>query len=191
MARSDLLWLDSDVILDWLADRKPWDSAASEIIERSICGEWALCFSPLTLANVHYIYRKHSGTADSLNAIATLAKIGRVATMDSGHVTQALSTGRSDFEDELQIASASSLPELTAIITRNLADYSHGSVPANRCRSGRQRSSDALPQMPKRLRPTPIPRSGWRPLVPSATRRSMLRPVRFPSRWNPSTRHPE
>ncbi len=130
MARSDLLWLDSDVILDWLANRKPWDAAATEIIERAILGEWALCFSPLTLANVHYIYRKHSGNADSLNAIATLARIGGIATMDSGHVKQALASGHADFEDELQIASATALPGLTSIITRNLTDYSHGPVPA-------------------------------------------------------------
>jgi predicted nucleic acid-binding protein len=130
MARSDLLWLDSDVILDWLANRKPWDAAATEIIERAILGQWALCFSPLTLANVHYIYRKYSGNAESLSAIATLAKIGCIATMDSGHVRQALASGHSDFEDELQIASASTLPGITAIITRNLADYSHAPVPA-------------------------------------------------------------
>ena len=110
MARSDSLWLDSDVILDWLANRKPWAAAATEIIERAILGEWALCFSPLTLANVHYIYRKHSGNAESLDAITTLARIGSIATMDSGHVSQALASGHSDFEDELQIASASTLP---------------------------------------------------------------------------------
>lgn len=130
MARSDLLWLDSDVLLDWLANRKPWDAAAIEIIERSILGEWALCFSPLTLANVHYIYRKHSGGAQSLSAIVALANIGSVATMDSGHVSQALASGHSDFEDELQIASASTHPGVTAIITRNLTDYGHSSIPA-------------------------------------------------------------
>ncbi|MCX6874893.1 MAG: PIN domain-containing protein [Verrucomicrobia bacterium] len=130
MARSESLWLDSDVILDWLANRKPWDAAATEIIERAILGEWALWFSPLTLANVHYIYRKHSGHAEALAAIQTLAKIGNIATMDSGHVMRALAGGQADFEDELQIASASALPELTSIITRNLPDYAHGPVPA-------------------------------------------------------------
>jgi predicted nucleic acid-binding protein len=128
VARSDSLWLDSDVILDWLANREPWDAAATEIIERAILGEWALCFSPLTLANVHYIYRKHSGNAESLNAIATLAKIGSIATMDSSHVRRALASGHSDFEDALQIASASTVAGLTAIITRNLTDYSHAPV---------------------------------------------------------------
>jgi len=130
MARSESLWLDSDVILDWLANRKPWDAAASEIIERAILGEWALWFSPLTLANVHYIYRKNSGIAEALTAIQTLAKIGNIATMDSGHVMRALASGQADFEDELQIASASALPELTSIITRNLPDYAHGPVPS-------------------------------------------------------------
>jgi predicted nucleic acid-binding protein len=107
--------LDSDVIPDWLANRKPWDAAATEIIERAILGDWALWFSPLTLANVHYIYRKHSGNAEALTAIQTLAKIGNIATMDSGHVMRALASGQADFEDELQIASASALPELTSI----------------------------------------------------------------------------
>lgn len=63
----------------------------------------ALVF-PLTLANVHYIYRKHSGNAEALTAIQTLAKIGNIATMDSGHVMRALANCQTDFEDELQIA---------------------------------------------------------------------------------------
>lgn len=50
--------------------------------------------------------------------------------MDSGHVTQALASGHSDFEDEMQIASASSLPGLSSVITRNIPDYAHSSIPA-------------------------------------------------------------
>jgi hypothetical protein len=50
--------------------------------------------------------------------------------LDSGHVEQALASGHTDFEDELQIARASTHPGITVIITRNLADYSHGSIPA-------------------------------------------------------------
>jgi hypothetical protein len=44
MARSESLWLDSDIILDWLANRQPWDAAATELIERSVRGEWTLWF---------------------------------------------------------------------------------------------------------------------------------------------------
>lgn len=130
MARSDALWLDSDVILDWLAARQPWDASATEIIERAILGEWVLWFSPLTLANVHYIYRKHAGAAKAITAIQTLTDAGVIATMDSSHVMQAIASGHSDFEDEIQIASANAVTGLTAIITRNLPDYSHSPVPA-------------------------------------------------------------
>ena len=130
MARSDSLWLDSDIILDWLAARQPWDAAATEIIERAVLGEWALWSSPLTLANVYYIYRKHAGAPNAIAAIQTLTNTALIATMDSSHVMQAIGSGHSDFEDEIQIAGASAVTGLTAIITRNLPDYAHSPVPA-------------------------------------------------------------
>jgi hypothetical protein len=110
------------MILDWLANRKPWDAAATEPIERSVRGEWTLWFSPLTLANVHYVYRKQAGAAKAIVAIHNLAKSGNIATMASDHVTQALASGHSDFEDAKQIACAGSVPGLSSIITRNLPD---------------------------------------------------------------------
>ena len=130
MARSNSLWLDSDVILDWLAARQPWDDAATEIIERAVLGEWVLWFSPLTLANVHYIYRTHAGAAKAAAAIQTLTNLGSIATMDSSQVMQAVASGHRDFEDEIQIACANAVPGLTAIITWNLPDYSRSPVPA-------------------------------------------------------------
>ena len=130
MALSDCLWLDSDIILDWLAQRQPWNAAAKELIRRGVQGAWDLCFSPLTLANVHYIYRKQAGSDQTLIAIRKLASLGKVISMDATHVQQALASGRTDFEDALQIACASQIPVLSAIITRNLSDYAHGPVPA-------------------------------------------------------------
>lgn len=129
MAHSESLWLDSDVILDWLAARQPWDAAATEIIERAVLGHWVIWFSPLTLANIHYVYRKQAGAAKAMDAIRSLAEIGNIASIESNHVLQAITSGKSDFEDGIQIASASSLPDLAAIITRNLRDYSHSPVP--------------------------------------------------------------
>ena len=129
MARSETLWLDSDIILDWLAHRQPWDAAAKELLKRSVRDEWDICFSPLTLANVHYVYRKQAGTDKTLIAIRHLVSIGKVIGLDATHVQQALASGHRDFEDELQIACASHIPGLSAIITRNLSDYAHSPVP--------------------------------------------------------------
>lgn len=130
MARSDLLWLDSDVLLDWLAARQPREAAATEIIERAIAGDWRPTYSTLTLANIFYLYRKLAGTEKALGTIGTLSRLGTIADLTAAHVHVALATARPDFEDELQIACAASVAGLTAIITRNVADYAHSPVPA-------------------------------------------------------------
>jgi predicted nucleic acid-binding protein len=135
MARSEGLWLDCDVLLDWLSGRQPWVVDIAELIRRSVAGEWSLWISPLTLANVHYIYRKHDGSTKSLAAIRNLTLIANLATMDSTHVLEALASERLDFEDELQIACASCVPGLVAIITRNLPDYGNSPIPAMTARA--------------------------------------------------------
>ena len=130
MARSNLLWLDSDILLDWLCARQPWDYAATELIERAVSGEWRLVYSPLTLANIFYIYRKQAGTEKALATIDTLSRLGTIADLTAAHVRKALAGRQPDFEDELQIACAGGIPGVTAIITRNINDYAHSPVPA-------------------------------------------------------------
>ena len=123
------LWVDSDIILDWLAQRHPWHASAKELLQGNLKGYWELYFSPLTLANVHYVFRKRVGTDQSLRAITTLLNMGNVVGMDASHVKRALANGCGDFEDEMQMACASQIAGLGAIITRNLKDYRHSTVP--------------------------------------------------------------
>ena len=130
MADSNLLWLDSDILLDWLGGRQPWDAAATELVERAIAGEWRLLYSPLTLANIFYIYRRQAGTEKALATLGTLSRLGTIADLTALHVRKALTSAHPDFEDALQIACAGSVPGLTAIITRNVKDYAHSPVPA-------------------------------------------------------------
>lgn len=129
MVHSNSLWLDSDVILDWLTKRQPWVAGITELVRRSVTGDWCLWVSPLILANVHYLYRKQEGSVKALEAIRQLTMIAEVAPLNSTHVQQALAAKNRDFEDALQIACASQVPGLSAIITRNLRDYQHASVP--------------------------------------------------------------
>ncbi len=56
--------------------------------------------------------------------------VGTIADLTAAHVRKALAGKQPDFEDELQIACAGSVPGLTAIITRNLSEYAHSPVPA-------------------------------------------------------------
>lgn len=82
------------------------------------------------LGSRHSLWRTFTTSATAIAAIQTLTNTGTIATMDSSHVMQALASGHSDFEDEIQIACGSAVTGLTAIITRNLSDYSNSPVPA-------------------------------------------------------------
>ncbi len=39
MARFEMLWLVSDIILDWPANRQSWDAAAAEPLSRGVRGD--------------------------------------------------------------------------------------------------------------------------------------------------------
>ena len=49
------VFLDSDVILDFLLDRQPYSDDIGQIIERSINSDLQLCVSPITITNLNYI----------------------------------------------------------------------------------------------------------------------------------------
>ncbi len=98
MAPSEAVWLDSDVFLDWLCKRQPWNTHATELLSRAVDGHWLVFTSALSLANVFYIHRKQEGSQAALEGIKSLMLFVRVAPMEESHVFQALSTGYSDFE---------------------------------------------------------------------------------------------
>jgi predicted nucleic acid-binding protein len=148
MARSEAVWVDSDVLLDWLGMRQPWEKAASELIERAIMGEWDLWFSPLTLANIFYVYRRQAGSAKARVAIEEIVGFGNIATLGAAHVGLALASGRADFEDEIQMACAIGAPGISAIITRNLADYRRGVLPVLTAEEWIARHPPIAPQPP-------------------------------------------
>jgi predicted nucleic acid-binding protein len=130
MARVESLWVDSDILLDYLGNRQPWVSAASQLLDLATTSEVKLWVSPLILANVFYLLRKQIGTEQALESIAILASLLEIAGMGRNEVHAALASARSDFEDALQTATAEAVPGLSALITRNVRDYALSRIPA-------------------------------------------------------------
>ncbi len=128
MDRREVLWLDSDVLLDHLASRTPWNGAALELFSRAARNEIGLWVSPLILANVFYVLRKIAGSEAAILEIRAISALLGIAGMGRDEVIRALGTGRLDFEDELQIATASNIEGLSAIITRNARDYAGAGI---------------------------------------------------------------
>ncbi len=116
-------FLDSDVILDFLLDRNPFNFSADEIFEKGYNKNIQIFFSSLTVANIHYLLRKQYGNDGALNKIAELLSFCQILPVTEKEIFAAMKSGFSDFEDAIQYFTALQNPEIKGIITRNLSDY--------------------------------------------------------------------
>ena len=120
------LFIDSDIVIDLLAQRKNYTEAAA--LMTIIAEKKAAAFTtPIVLANVDYIITKYSSKAKSRRAIKFLRKRLSVLPMDEKIVDTALESEFSDFEDALQYYAAEK-NGIDFIVTRNKKDYAKGNL---------------------------------------------------------------
>ena len=121
MASKDKIFLDTDVVLDHLADRQPFAEYAHRIFALAETGGLTACVSSLSFSNLYYILRKLKGHADALALLAKLKLLVRVSAVNESEIQSALSSDFKDFEDAIQHFAAKSEGGISAIVTRNSA----------------------------------------------------------------------
>ena len=120
--------LDTDVILDFLFDRKPWSEDAAIILTLCETGKISAFVTPVMLSNLYYILRKTASHKKVIEKLSALLSITDVLTMNREIVNQALYSGFQDFEDALQNYSAQQADGVGIVITRNVNDYKTSSL---------------------------------------------------------------
>ncbi|MCX6286526.1 MAG: PIN domain-containing protein [Bacteroidetes bacterium] len=121
----DHIFLDTDIILDFLTGRVPHSSHAAEILTLAEKKELKAYVSLLTFSNAYYILRKHATHRKILELFAKLETIIELADIPPGILMMSLHSGFSGFEDALQNFTAESHPQIKILITRNTRDYKH------------------------------------------------------------------
>ncbi len=121
--------LDTDVILDYLADRVPYADDTERIFtlieERKIKGN----ATSLSFCNIYYIMRKHgSSHRRAVELLRILSGYLQLLKVDEGSVLQALDSDFKDFEDALQYYSVLDYKRIDVILTRNVKDYDHADI---------------------------------------------------------------
>ena len=129
MASIDKIFLDTDVALDHLGDRQPFAEYAHRIFALAETSDLTVCISSLSFSNLYYILRKLNGHADALVLLRKLKRLVRVAAVTETEVQSALASGFKDFEDAIQHFAAKAEGGISAIVTRNKADYSGSEIP--------------------------------------------------------------
>lgn len=112
------LFLDTNVVLDYLLQREPFAALAQQLFAAGQIGRVSLQVSALTVATTHYLGRKPLGNQGILLALRALAR--QVTIVDTGTITilSALEEDTPDFEDTVQLYAAL-VAGADAIVTRD------------------------------------------------------------------------
>jgi predicted nucleic acid-binding protein len=124
----DSVLIDTDVILDFFFDRKPFSDDAALIF--SLCEKKKIkgFVTPVIYSNTYYLLRQTARHDKVIEKLKQLLSITDVLIMDREVVYHALNSEFSDFEDALQNYSASKNGDIDIIITRNIKDYKSSKI---------------------------------------------------------------
>jgi len=109
--------VDTNVVLDWLLDRKPWSDAAQPLWDARDAGAVVAYLPASVVTDIFYIVRRQADLPTAFAAVdRVLAAFGLFA-VDGALLQQARARPGNDFEDIVQIACATNA-HLDLIITR-------------------------------------------------------------------------
>lgn len=115
------LFLDTNVVIDFLAKREPFYKAAVSIFILAFRNQVSLYISPMTYATASYLLRKQ-GQERMKMLLFDLRQLSKVTVANGKIIDQTLDSAFVDFEDGLQYYSALS-KHVDFIITRNIKDF--------------------------------------------------------------------
>ena len=115
-------FVDTDVILDLLAQRIPHFHFSAVLFTLAEMGKYELYTSPTVIVNTFYILRKQLGNDAAKSALRKLRLILHIVDSTEKTIDQALNSDFSDFEDDVQYYTAQN-SDIQCIITRNIKDY--------------------------------------------------------------------
>jgi predicted nucleic acid-binding protein len=116
------VFVDTDVILDLLLDRSPFNHDAVKLFTLMEQNRLRGFTSPVVIANLFYLLKKHRDRRFAATSLIRLKLLLRVSAVTEKIVDLALSSDFSDFEDAIQYFTAreNAIPYL---LTRNVKDY--------------------------------------------------------------------
>jgi len=110
--------LDTNIIMDALQERSPFDIAAKKILQQSLNEKIQCCFTANTMTDIFYIYSKAHNPSTARNALRYLLSNYKVISVTHEDCIKALSLPIDDFEDAL-IVVCSAKENIDYIVTRD------------------------------------------------------------------------
>lgn len=122
------IFLDTNVLLDFVLDRKPFSDQIEELIAFHYTHKQKLFASALSFANLAFVVRKAG--KNPADVVQSFFDWINVVNVTKNEFELSFKSNFKDFEDALQYYSALSV-KADVIITRNAKDFAQSTIPVN------------------------------------------------------------
>lgn len=122
------VFLDTNIIVDLIADRKPFSKYSIEIFKKSEEKKIELFTSSHSIATTHYLLKKYVEEKILREVLYNLLDYVTVISVDTDVLKKGLRSKHKDFEDSIQILCASTIEKIDCIVTRNIKDFRESKI---------------------------------------------------------------
>lgn len=121
------IFIDTDVFLDTILDRKPHSVSSNELLNLCEHNEIEGFTSSLVLANIYYIINKIASRQKAISAISKIRSLVVVLSFTDKEIGESINAEFQDFEDGIQYFIAIN-NKIECLITRNTKDFQKASI---------------------------------------------------------------
>lgn len=123
------IYLDIDIIIDYIADRQPHAEQAEKIFALMEQGKISGNTSAHSFVDLYYLLMQRMTRARAVSVLKTLSGLIHLLKVDEEAVMKTLDDRFNDFGDALQFHSAVDYKRIDAIVTRNRKDFKGSGLP--------------------------------------------------------------
>jgi predicted nucleic acid-binding protein len=123
------VFVDTNILVDLIADRRPFSKFAIQIFSKAEERKLKLYTSSHSIATTHYLLKKYIDEKELRDILHNLLDYLNIIAIDQDVIKKGLRSKHKDFEDAIQIISAYSIEKLDCIVTRNIKDFKGSEIP--------------------------------------------------------------
>ena len=117
------IFIDTNILLDLLADRKPFSKNAVDIFKAAENKNIKLFTSSHSIATTHYLLKRFVADKTLREILLGLFEYVSIIPVDKEVLSKGLRSKHIDFEHSIQIYCASTIEKIDCIVTRNIKDF--------------------------------------------------------------------
>jgi len=122
------LFIDTNIIIDVLADRKPYSNSAYILFREAKLNKWKLYTSSNSILTTFYILENQVNSTVANNAIETILNRIEIQDLSKKDLILALKSKTEDLEDASQIQCANKIGKINYIITRDKKGFDNSII---------------------------------------------------------------